>query len=85
MVNLGKDYPSTSLVVTMRTATDGVTVRGAVIPDLPPSVVDALQPAASTFRGSTFKSAARLEQPMGRVLYGQAEILIRVSDRDNGI
>jgi SpoIVB peptidase S55 len=81
--NLRKSYPARSIVVSLETPDEGVTLRGAVIPDLPGSVIDTLRPGASTRRADTFKRAARFVVPMHGVVQGKQEITVRVKDDQN--
>ncbi len=81
--NLRKSYPARSLVVSLETPDEGVTLRGSVIPDLPGSVIDTLRPGASTRRADTFKRASRVVFPMHGVMQGKQEITVRVRDDQN--
>ena len=81
--NLRKSYPARSLVVSLETPDEGVTLRGSVIPDLPGSVIDTLRPGASTRRADTFKRASRVVVPMHGVVLGKQEITVRVRDEQN--
>jgi hypothetical protein len=78
--NLRKSYPARAIVVSLETPDEGVTLRGAVIPDLPGSVIDTLRPGASSRRADTFKRAARFVVPMRGVMQGKQEITVRVKD-----
>jgi hypothetical protein len=78
--NLRKSFPARAIVVSLETPDEGVTLRGAVIPDLPGSVIDTLRPGASSRRADTFKRAARFVVPMRGVMQGKQEITVRVKD-----
>ncbi len=78
-----KGYPARSIVVSLETPDEGVTLRGAVIPDLPGSVIDTLRPGASTRRADTFKRAARFVIPTHGIVQGKQEITVRVKDDQN--
>lgn len=78
--NLRKGYPARSIVVSLETPDEGVTLRGSVIPDLPGSVIDTLRPGASTRRADTFKRAARVVVPTRGIMQGKQEITVRVGD-----
>ncbi len=78
--NLRKSYPARSIVVSVETPDEGVTLRGSVIPDLPGSVIDTLRPGASSRRADTFKRAARVVTPTRGVMVGKQEITARVRD-----
>jgi hypothetical protein len=81
--NLRKSYPARSIVVSLETPDEGVTLRGSVIPDLPGSVIDTLRPGASTRRADTFKRAARFVVDTHGIMQGKQEISIRVKDDQN--
>jgi hypothetical protein len=81
--NLRKSYPARSIVVSLETPDEGVTLRGNVIPDLPTSVIDTLRPGASSRRADTFKRAARLVVPTHGVVQGHQEIAVHVRDDQN--
>jgi hypothetical protein len=78
--NLRKSYPAKAIVVSLETPDEGVTLRGAVIPDLPGSVIDTLRPGASTRRADTFKRAARIVFPTHGIVQGKQEITVHVRD-----
>ncbi len=78
--NLRKSFPARSIVVSLETADEGVTLRGNVIPDLPGSVIDTLRPGASSRRGDTFKRASRMVEPIDCIVQGKQEITVRVRD-----
>jgi hypothetical protein len=81
VANLRKTYPSRSVVVSLETLDEGITLRGAVIPDLPGSVIDTLRPGASSRRGDPYRRAARLVTPTRSVLTGQKELTVFVKER----
>jgi hypothetical protein len=78
--NLRKGYPARSIVISLETPDEGVTLRGSVIPDLPGSVIDTLRPGASSRRADTFKRAARVVTSTKGVVIGKQEITARVRD-----
>lgn len=75
---LARDYPDDAIVVSAYTAGEGLALRGAVIPDLPPSVLDVLRPAVSSRRGVTKRPAIHVVVPQRRVAFGKAEIDLKV-------
>jgi hypothetical protein len=78
--NLRKGYPARSIVVTLQTPDDALALRGAVVSDLPSSVLDTLRPGASTRRGETFKISSRTVVPMRSVVLGKQEIQVKVRE-----
>ena len=78
--NLRKGYPARSLVVTIQTPDDALALRGAVLSDLPSSVLDTLRPGASTRKGDTFKISTRTVVPTRVVVLGKQEIQVKVRD-----
>jgi hypothetical protein len=81
--NLRKSYPARSIVVSLETPDEGVTLRGSVIPDLPGSIIDTLRPDASTRRADTFKRASRFVVPTHGIVQGRQEITVRVKNDPN--
>ena len=69
---LAKAFPNDALVLSVYRPDEGVTLRGAVIPDLPGSALDVLRPGASSRRGRPYKSAARIVVPYRRMVFGKA-------------
>jgi hypothetical protein len=78
---LKKTYPANTLVVTIYTPDEGVTLGGKVIPNLPDSALDTARPATSTRRGEAYKSITRTVVPSKRVVQGRAELTIKVQDK----
>lgn len=78
--NLRKGYPARSIVVTLQSPDDALALRGSVVSDLPPSVLDTLRPGASSRRGETFKISSRTVVPMRSVILGKQEIQVKVKD-----
>jgi hypothetical protein len=78
--NLRKSYPARSIVVTLQSPVDGLNLRGAVVSDLPGSVIDTLRPGASTRRGETFKESARIVVATHGVVVGRQEIQVKIKD-----
>ena len=78
--NLRKGYPARSIVVTLQTPDDALALRGAVLADLPSSVLDTLRPGASTRKGDTFKITSRTVVPTRGVVLGKQEIQVKIRD-----
>jgi hypothetical protein len=78
--NLRKSYSARSVVVSLETPDEGVTLRGRVLTDLPNSVVDTMRPGASSRRAETFKRALRVIEPTSGVITGSKELTLKVRD-----
>jgi hypothetical protein len=78
--NLRHDYPATTLVATLRAPNRGAVLRGHVVRDLPPSVLDTLIEVNDSDRPQTVVATRRFEFPMGRVLSGTARVRVRVRE-----
>lgn len=75
---LKQDYPDDAIVVALHTGEEGVTLRGSVLPELPTSVIDVLKPGASSRRGLSQRASARVLVPHKGMVFGRAEVDIRV-------
>jgi hypothetical protein len=73
-----KQFPQNAMVVSVYGSDEGVTLRGAVVPNLPASVLDTLRPAASGRARGRLGGVARTVVPAGRILAGRAELSLRV-------
>ncbi|MDB4930903.1 MAG: hypothetical protein JWM10_3387 [Myxococcaceae bacterium] len=78
--NVATRYPGDALVVSVRMPSQGVTLHGRVIPNLPNSALDALRPSASTESGDPFQSYRRTVVPVGRVVLGRDRVRLRVRE-----
>ena len=78
--NLRKSYVASSIVVSVQSCDEGLTLRENVLPDLPASVLDTLRPGASTRRGETYKLATRVVVPMSRIITGKRELSVKVKE-----
>jgi hypothetical protein len=78
--NLRKGYPARSIVVTIETPDEDLTLRGSVVGDLPGSVADTLRPGASSRHGEVFKRNARILFPTRGVTVGKQSVQVRVKD-----
>ena len=81
MDNLRKSYPASSIVVTIETPDEDITLRGSVVSDLPASIADTLRPGASTRRGESFKRSARVIVNTRAVIGGKQNLQVRVKDQ----
>ena len=78
--NLGRSYPARAIVLTLQTPDEGLALRGQVVLDLPPSVLDSLRPGASSRKGEVFKETFRTVTPTRNVVVGKAELQVKVKD-----
>jgi len=78
--NLRKGYSARSLVVTLYTPDEGVTLRGRLVPNLPASVIATLRPSGASKRGEPYKRVSRLVVDMDTVLSGKQELTVLVRE-----
>jgi len=78
--NLKKGWTARELVIGIETADEGVTVRGAVLADLPGSVIDTLRPASSSRRADVYRRVLRVVTPSKPVLIGSKDLTIHVRE-----
>jgi hypothetical protein len=76
--NLGRDFAATSVVVTLQRRTPGVSLRGHVALDLPPSALDALRPLAADVHEQPLSTVSQVELPAGRIVSGSARLELEV-------
>jgi len=80
MDNMRKVYPARSIVVTVETPDEDLTLRGNIVSDLPGSIADTLRPGASSRRGEAFKRSARIVVPTRGVTLGKQSLQVRVKE-----
>jgi hypothetical protein len=78
--HLQQRYPARSLVLSLETAAQGVTLRGRVIRNLPTSVVDSLDAATSVRREKRFYVAQRKVIGTSQLIAGRRKLRLRVKD-----
>ncbi len=78
--NLRKGYSGKSLVVTLSTSDEGVTLRGRIVPTLPASVMATLRPGSSSRRGEVQKRLYRTVHDVSWVIQGKQELTIQIKD-----
>jgi hypothetical protein len=81
--NLQRSFPSTSLVVTMQRRSPGVSLRGHVAQDLPPSALDALRPLALDAHEQPLSTIAQATTPTSRIVTGSARIRLTLERESN--
>ena len=75
---LPKSFPAKALVVSLQLPTQGLKLKGRVIRDLPPSVLDALNTGTRVRTAKVFRTMARAVHPTPVVVAGKKSIRIRV-------
>jgi hypothetical protein len=81
--NLRRTFPSTSIVVTLRQSTPGVSVRGHIAEDLPPSALDSLRPVASDMDEDQLQTVLQQAVPTNWVLTGSARLRLRAGQPEH--
>lgn len=76
-----RGYANTSLVVSVKLPSRGLRYRSDTVAQLPRSVLDALQSTSDSAAPIPFVSFARTEIPTGHVVFGSAQMKLRVRDR----
>jgi hypothetical protein len=74
-------YPPKSLVVGVNVPGEGVSLRGEVLEQLPPSVVAALKPAAGVEQIASHRTALRKVVPTSYLVSGKETISVKVGSR----
>jgi hypothetical protein len=73
-------YPSDSFVLTLHKPSDGVSYRGRLMPELPPSAIDTMRQTTSLRRVDSFRAVTHIVRPAGRVVVGRQSITFKVKD-----
>jgi hypothetical protein len=81
--NLQQTFPSTSIVVTLQRLAPGVSVRGHVAENLPPSALDSLRPLALDTGERQLRTVAQVTASTGWVLSGAANLGLRAGQPEN--
>jgi hypothetical protein len=76
--NLRGYFPATTLVVSLASKDDGVSLKGRLIHNLPPSALDTLRPASQSRRAEAMQMTTQIPFPGPRILAGQREITVQV-------
>lgn len=83
--NLRRSYSGRSLVVTLHSPDEGVSLRGQMLPSLPASVLATLRPAASSRRGEVSKRQFRSVHAVPWVMTGKQELTVTIAKpREDG-
>ncbi|MBI5478524.1 MAG: hypothetical protein HY906_06710 [Deltaproteobacteria bacterium] len=73
-------YPSDTFVISLMKPSDGVSYRGRLMPELPPSAIDTMRQTTSLRRVDSFRSVTQIVRPAGRVVVGRQSITFKVKD-----
>ena len=81
MENLRKlPYPSDTFVITLMKPSDGVSYRGRLMPELPPSAIDTMRQTTSLRRVDSYRAVTHIVRPAGRVIVGRQSITFKVKE-----
>jgi hypothetical protein len=78
IANIKEGYPATSLVASTKLPTQGMSLRGHVVRNLPGSLLDTLQDSGGSDSPTTFATHVRKELPLGAVVVGSARVKLEV-------
>lgn len=79
--NVGRFYPPMSFVVELNLPSEGVTLRGRVLENLPSSAVDALQPSAGAEQVARHQAAWQKVEKTPYLVEGEHSIKLEVAER----
>jgi hypothetical protein len=82
--NLRSYYTASSIVVSLSLPEDGASLRGHLIPSLPPSALDTLRSASATRRADSYRVADRTVHPSQRLVTGRQELVVQVKEDSLG-
>ncbi|HEY0708413.1 MAG TPA: SpoIVB peptidase S55 domain-containing protein [Polyangia bacterium] len=71
-------YTAASIVVSLSLPDGGASLRGRLVPNLPPSALDTLRTARGTRRADTYQLADRVVFPSSRPVAGRQDLTIEV-------
>jgi len=80
LLSAAKGYPGNSVVVTMTLPEAGVKFAGKVVPAVPTTVLDALDPSSSSIKGKTYRHVLESTVPMPDLVIGKTELTILVTE-----
>jgi hypothetical protein len=79
--NLRKSpFPSDTFVISLTKPSDGVSYRGRLMPELPPSAIDTMRQTTSLRRVDSFRAVTHIVRPAGRVVVGRQSITFKVKE-----
>jgi hypothetical protein len=78
--NLRNYYTASNIVVSLSLPDDGASLRGRLIPSLPPSALDTLRTGNQTRRADAYRLADRTVFQSSRLVTGKQELLLHVRE-----
>lgn len=78
--NVTSGWPATTLLVSTKLPDGGLRLQGHVVTGLPASAMDALRLRNASAPSLTQATQRRLQVPIGKVLYGNAKLKLKVRD-----
>jgi hypothetical protein len=78
--NLRSYYTASNIVVSLSLPEDGASLRGHLIPGLPPSALDTLRTGTQTRRADAYRLADRTVKPSAKLVSGRQELVIQVRE-----
>ncbi|MBK8480752.1 MAG: hypothetical protein IPL40_06215 [Proteobacteria bacterium] len=78
LAQLPKSYPSRAVVVSLRSPSQGLKLRGRLVDELPPSALDTLRTGAEERDSAPLKTAERSVFPAPEIVLGRKELRLRV-------
>jgi len=78
IANIKEGYPATSLVASTKLPTQGMSLRGHVVRNLPGSMLDTLQDSGGSDSPTVFATHVRKELSLGAVVVGSARVKLEV-------
>lgn len=82
LAQLPQSYPARAVVISLRSPTEGLKLRGRLIDELPPSALDTLRGGAQARDSATLQTARRSVFPVSEVVLGRKEVRLRVMTRE---
>jgi hypothetical protein len=78
--NLRSYYTASNIVVSLSLPEDGASLRGHLLPNLPPSALDTLRTGSQTRRADAYRLADRTVFQSTRLVTGKQELLLHVRE-----
>jgi hypothetical protein len=78
IANIKEGYAATSLIASTKLPTQGLSLRGHLVHNVPGSLLDTLQDSGGSDSPSVFATQARQELPLGAVVVGSARVKLEV-------
>jgi hypothetical protein len=78
IANIKEGYAATSLIASTKLPTQGLSLRGHLVHNVPGSVLDTLKDSGGSDSPTVFATQARQELPLGAVVVGSARVKLEV-------